>query len=208
LASVIAPPKREDEQGYVVRLTIPRRNRVLRMTREKQLTGMLDVCAELLDFTIGEEKTVLEQVEPQEAEASRGPDAPTKTLLNEEEAAAFLGVKQATIRTYVANKTLREEEPGLFWLEELRIYKEVRDARWSKPRKLAPGQSVAKNDPPGEAQLLQALIAHVFTTPGITGLGRLSEAPRSWKVDVTTEHGPESYRVTRLVDGSFQQELW
>lgn len=210
LASVDAPPKRADEQGYVVRVTIPRRNRVLRLTSEKQAPGIIDVCAELLDFKTEARTTVIEQREPQESEVSPEPPAPARTLLNEEEAAAYLGIKQNTLRTYVANKTLREEEVGLFLLEDLRIYKEVRDARWSKPRKLTPGQTAAaKSDPPGEAQLLQQLIAHVFTeTPGITGLGRLSEAPRSWKVDVTTEHGPESYRVTRLVDGLFQQERW
>lgn len=210
LISVDTAPKRDDEQGYVLRLTIPRRNRVLRLTRESQVSGIIDVCATLLDLKTEEEQTVIEQVEPQESEASLEPAAPAKTLLNEEEAAAYLGIKQNTLRTYVANKTLREEEVGLFLLEDLRVYKEVRDARWSKPRKLAPGQSAtAKNDTPGEAQLLQQLIVHVFTeTPAITGLGRLSEAPRSWKVDVTTERGPESYRVTRLVDGSFQQERW
>lgn len=60
----------------------------------------------------------------------------------------------------------------------------------------------------GEAQILQELITHAFEIPGIIGLGRFSEMPRTWKLDVTTVRGPETYRVTRNIDGSFQQERW
>jgi hypothetical protein len=223
---IIALHNRHDgEDGSCLLLKIPRENRMLRLTREEQLNGVLDICTLLLGSPQETTKTreeIMQHIEiaAEEPQSDSIPGTPAQTLLSEEEAAAYLGVKQATIRVYVTAETLRVTGEGTFALEDLRSYKERRDARWSKPRKLvadAPADAKAVADAPadrsaetpGEAQLLQTLIAHVFTeTPGITGLGRLAEAPRSWKVDVTTERGPESYRVTRQVDGSFQQERW
>lgn len=73
---------------------------------------------------------------------------------------------------------------------------------------LAPAPDDARI-PSEEERTLQAVIAHTFASiPGIRGLGRLSEIPRSWKVDLMTERGPESYRITRDVDGTLQQERW
>lgn len=241
-ATIDEPVARTDEQGYSVRVVIPREYRVLRLGRTAQLPGVLDVCATLLG-----PKTV-------SFEASHKTEEGRNTMsldqlqqetdtFSEEEAATYLGVKVVSIRAYANSETLHRQENGGFLLEELRRYKDARDARGrSKPTPAdhaptlpealsTPGVIVveeaatlptigvpvpvlapAPDDahiPSEEERTLQAVIAHAFASiPGIRGLGRLSEIPRSWKVDLMTERGPESYRITRDVDGRLQQERW
>lgn len=40
--------ERTDGHGYLVRLIIPRENRILRLSREQQFQGMMEICTVLL----------------------------------------------------------------------------------------------------------------------------------------------------------------
>jgi hypothetical protein len=249
-AKVEITANRKEGPEYLVRLAIPRENRVLRLAREKQLPGILDVCTALMtpddaplppvqpldDRDKKEEKDMsTEQMEQQEQESD---------MFTEEEAAAYLGIKPVSIRAYAANDTLSRLPDGGFLLADLRRYKDARDTRGRAPKPatlitlpslIAEESTIAANEstaptvgavdsaalpvpavslerdisPSEEERIIQAVIAHTFASvPGIRSLGRLSEVPRSWKVDVMTERGPESYRVMRGIDGSFRQERW
>lgn len=133
-----------------------------------------------------------------------------KSLLSKEDAAAYLNVTEDTLRTYVSQGKLKRAEnngESGFLLADLEKYSEERRA--NRATRKAVEKSEESSEQASEAQLLTELIAHAFTSiPGINGLGRMTEVPRTWKLDVTTARGPESYRVTRNPDGSFQHECW
>lgn len=115
--------------------------------------------------------------------------------------------------TYVSQGKLKKVEhngESDFLLTDLEEYSKGRGKH--KTVKEKPEQAIGQHeksvDLAAEAQLLTDLITHAFTLiPEING-GRMTEVPRTWKIDVTTTRGPESYRVTRNPDGSFQHERW
>lgn len=150
-------------------------------------------------------------------------------LLNEEEAATYLGVTVGTIRAYLSNGTLCKKDwngqTGLL-LTDLYGYRESRSARRgrkaaqpeleeepstasSSPESDLTEHTSPENDSSGEVCILQGLVAYAFANiPGVLGLPRMTEVPRSWKIDASTVRGPESYRLIRNADGTFQQERW
>lgn len=70
LATVNVPINHEDGQGYSVRVVIPREHRVLRLGREAQLPGILDVCTALMtpdDVPLSPVQTLNTREEKEEA---------------------------------------------------------------------------------------------------------------------------------------------
>ncbi len=220
-AVVVGPAKCLDDQSYAVRLAIPRENRILRLGHVGQLEGILDICTTLVGSPTTHTLARTMKGKPMvEQQASIKLPEQELEIFTEEEAATYLGVKVVTIRAYASSDILTRQPDGGFLLADLRRYKEARDARGRAPKPAtAPTASEESVTPVAslerdiytseEERIIQAVIAHAFATvPGIRSLGRLSEVPRTWKVDVMTERGPESYRVMRGIDGGLQQERW
>ena len=140
-----------------------------------------------------------------EKTAPRTPVQPS--LLTLEEAAVYLGITVGTLTIYISQGKLHKFDLNGITGLSLAELAEYRYTHQNKDR--SKGGTELNPDPQGEAVLLQDLIAQVFASvPGLIGIGRLTEVPRTWKIDATTIRGPESYRLTRTADGSFQHERW
>ncbi len=145
---------------------------------------------------------------------------PRHTMLTPGEAAAYLGVTETTLNTYLYQGRFRKYEiNGIVGLSlgELADYRLEHPHKKTRPRKHVPEKesSIVSEQPAplsieeplcGEAAMIQALIAHAFQVPGIIGIGRFMERPRTWQFDVTTARGPEVYLITRNIDGSFERK--
>ena len=256
-ATVNRLAKCDGDEGYSVRIAIPREYRVLRLGRTAQLPGVLDICTTLLGPKAVSFQAVHKTEERRNIMSIDQLQQETETF-NEEEAASYLEVKAISVRAYANQGILHRQANGGFLLEELRHYKETRRPRGSAkptapesiptlseapstpvdaeiedimpdlaltPESAAPAlvdavcvgvaadipalAATSVQAPSEEERIIQAVIAHAFASvPGIRGLGRFSEVPRTWKLDVLTARGPESYRLTREPDGHFQQERW
>jgi len=162
-----------------------------------------------------------ETAEPsiQEEPIAAPPSGPPERLLSEEEAAALLGVKPVTVRTYMANGTLprieRNGQSGLLLSDVEQYRRSRRDYRKSEHAGGEPGRDEEERSKPGQARpammsevaILQELISSCFAqVPGILSLAHLSENSRSWQLEILTVCGPESYRAIRQADGSFRLE--
>lgn len=177
----------------------------------------------ILEVVRGEERPMENQELNGECVAMEPTELEPMDLVSEEEAAEILGVKLNTVHSYASGGLLQKyvQSNGEWQIVRASVenYLKNRKGRKEQPEEMEKAteltptptteQPEPKSDPVGEEALLQALITYAFSAiPGITRLPRFTEVPRTWKLDLVTVRGPESYRVTCTPDGSFQRERW